>query len=86
MKPLYAPLQKILDAELAAGNEIDLVAENAWSEMDVVVYLKKPFHRSYLEEDAGDIEFAENHDPHYSLGENYSSRSHRQAIEAPFGK
>ncbi len=86
MIDLCRPLQKILDAELEAGNEISGCDEDAFSGMDRVVYLARPFQKSYLEElKETDVRFFANHDAHYTLGESYSSRKHRQALEAPFG-
>ena len=82
---LCEPLQKILDAELAAGNEILSAEEGAYSKIDYIVYLKEPFRKNYAEElKETDVVFYANHDSHYNLGESYSSAEYRQAIEAPF--
>lgn len=85
MTVLYEPLQKILDAELAGGNEIYSVDEGAFSKIDYIVYLNLPFRKNYVEDlKETDIVFYANTDAHYNLGESYSSARYRQAIEAPF--
>lgn len=85
MIKLCESLQKILDAELAGGNEVVSTDEGAFSKIDYVVYLKRAFKRDYLQDVKDpDVSFYANHDAHYNLGESYSSTRYRQAVEAPF--
>jgi hypothetical protein len=81
----FAPLSKILEAELKAGNEISGYDEYAFEKIERIVYLKRSFARDYTGElKDTDVVFYANYDAHYNLGESYSSASFRQAVEAPF--
>jgi hypothetical protein len=78
---LHEPLTAILHAELDFGNQINEVQLGGWSEVDVVVSLKFPFHKDYREE-FPDVTFHRNVDTHYSLSDSYSIN--REAVEAPY--
>jgi len=59
---MAAPLQRILEAELARGNTIAEVS--AWPpKCRLLVLLKRPFFTRY--ETPGEIEYAKIDDPHY---------------------
>ena len=78
---LHEPLDAILHSELDLGNQIAEVQLGGWSEVDVVVSLKFPFHKDYREEFPY-VVFHRNTDAHYSLSDSYTAN--REAVEAPF--
>jgi hypothetical protein len=78
---LAAPLQSILDAELACGNTVAEVA-NWPPKCELLVILRRPFHRTYLP--LPDVEFAEINDIHYWKSE-YQYKESRQVIACKFG-
>ena len=59
---MAAPLQKILEAELAAGNEVKEVS--SWPpKCALLVILRRPFSQAYAQN--SDVEFAAINDTHY---------------------
>jgi len=78
--PLVAALQSILDAELAAGNEIRDVGAGL-PKCEVLIVLRKPFCRSYAL--APPLEFVEINDPHYWKAE-YQYDGGRQTLACGF--
>lgn len=78
---LQAPLDAILRSELDSGNEIAEIQLGGWSEVDLVVSLKFPFHKDYQKE-FKTAEFYRNTDTHYSLSDSYTAN--REALEAPY--
>ncbi len=77
---LAAPLQSILDAELARGNTVIEVVN--WSpKCELLVILRRPFHHSYLP--LPDVEFVEINDRHYWKSE-YNYQGGRQVIACSF--
>jgi hypothetical protein len=78
---LQPPLDAILHSEINLGNEIAEIQIGGWSEVDIVVSLKYPFRKDYLNY-FEDVTFYRNKDTHYSLTDSYSAN--REAIEAPY--
>jgi hypothetical protein len=78
---LCETLQAIVDSELMLGNKIEAVREGGFTKVDVIVYLKLPFHKRY---EVAELEFYRNLDTHYDPGDGYTSAVRRQAVEAPF--
>lgn len=79
---LSEPLKKILDAELALGNQIQEIS--AWPpRCHLLVILRKPFNHQY--EVGPDVEFAEINDTHYWKSE-YRYRGGIQALACNFGR
>ena len=80
-KPKMAePLQRILDAELAKGNEIVEVAD--WPpKCRLLVILRSRFHDDYLP--LAEVEYAEINDPHYWQAE-YDFRGGQQTLACGF--
>jgi hypothetical protein len=74
---LAAPLQVILNAELAAGNEI--AEASAWPpKCELLIILREPFHRPYAT--SGGVEFVEINDGHYWKSEyRYNNGMHTLA-------
>lgn len=78
--PLAAPLQAILDAELAAGNTVAEVS--AWSpRCELLVLLRQPFARQYSP--APGLSYRLLNDPHYWLAE-YAYAEGRQVLGCHF--
>jgi hypothetical protein len=77
---MASPLQAILDAELAAGNEVAEVT--AWPpKCQLLVILREPFRRSYTMSEG--VEFAEINDGHYWKSEyRYNGGMHTLACRS----
>ncbi len=77
---MAAPLQGILEAELAFGNTIAQVSD--WPpKCQLLVILRSPFHRDYLP--LHEIEFATIDDPHYWKAE-YNYKEGQQTLACGF--
>jgi hypothetical protein len=77
---LVEPLQAILEAELANGNEIAEVT--AWlPKCELLVILRHPFHRAYRS--SSEIEFAAIDDLHYWKSE-YRFQGGKQTLACGF--
>jgi hypothetical protein len=75
------PLQSILDAELARGNEVVDVSD--WPpKCHLLVILKMPFQRSYLP--LVDVEYQDINDTHYWKAE-YRYKGGLQCLACRFG-
>lgn len=81
-KPVMAPpLQSILEAELARGNEVVEVAD--WPpKCQLLVILKIPFQKSYLP--LPEVEYADINDSHYWKAE-YNFKGGLQCLACRFG-
>lgn len=77
---MAAPLQKILDAELAAGNEIKEVSSYP-PKCALLVILRRPFSLAYAED--SDVEFAAINDTHYWKAE-YRYKGGQQTLACGF--
>jgi hypothetical protein len=79
---LAPPLRKILESELARGNEVQEVT--AWPpKCHLLVILRRPFSMRY--EPEPHVEFAEVNDMHYWKGE-YRFRGGVQTVACNFGR
>lgn len=77
---MAAPLQRILDAELAAGNEVTEVS--AWPpKCALLVILRRPFSQTYAEDN--NVEFSETNDSHYWKAE-YQFKGGLQTLACGF--
>ena len=81
LKDIFAsPLQSILDAELARGNEIAEITD--WPPVcHLLVILRKPFHDSYS---LPDVEYEQINDSHYWQAE-YRFMGGKQTLACRFG-
>jgi hypothetical protein len=77
---MAGPLQSILEAELARGNEVVEVA--AWPpKCQLLVVLRSRFHQFYLP--LAEVEFAVINDPHYWQAE-YNYKGGQQTLACGF--
>ena len=83
IEALSSEMKKILDAELAAGNEIQQT-HKGWSSPDhICVFLKYPF-RASVEYDESKVKYTDIDDRHYWKAE-YDDMSSSQTIACNFG-
>lgn len=81
---LCADLSTIRDRELARGNQVESVTEEAFEHCDLIVALKQPFGAYYEDEIDETVVSADiNTDPHYPVGKSYYCQRDRHALFAP---